>query len=195
MYLEPYYWLLIILTLQPTQDALVGYRSLPWIVISQALVVTAAFWLGAMNLLPGALNVAWRTDIMQRSANGYEIMQWADTLLPKNAVVLNGHRSMALMPRDAVAFDWSNYVAMKDDESRLYLKRLKDRAVSHMLIVGSLNMNSPLSQCFGKVLPGPGYGHIATRNPFNQGSKYEAWIVEFDSKKLPECAGQVPPEK
>jgi hypothetical protein len=191
MYLEPYYWLLIILTLQPTRSALVGYSFLPWIVLSQALVVTAACWLGAVSLLPGALNAVWRTDIMQRSANGYEIMQWADTLLPKNAVVLNGHRSMALMPRDAVAFDWSNYVAMTDDESHLYLKRLKDRAVSHMLIVGSLSMNSPLSKCFGKVLPGPGVGHVATRNPLNQGGKYEAWIVEFDSARLPECARYV----
>lgn len=191
MYLEPYYWLLIILTLQPTRGALVGYRFLPWIVLGQALVVTVACWLGAVSLLPGALNAAWRTDIMRRSANGYEIMQWVDTLLPKNAVVLSGHRSMALIPREAVAFDWSNYVAMTDDESHLYLKRLKDRAVSHMLIVGYLNMNSPLSKCFGKVLPGPGVGHIATRNPCNQGGKYEAWIVEFDSARLPECARYV----
>jgi hypothetical protein len=115
-------------------------------------------------------------------------MQWADTVLPKNAVVLSAHRSMALVPRDAVPYEWSHFVDVKDEETHIYLNRLKSRLVSHMLIVGSINRNLPISNCFGPVIAGPGLGHTATRNPFNQGANYEVWIVEFDSARLPDCA-------
>jgi hypothetical protein len=193
MYLEPYYWLLIILVLQPNRQVVMRYGVVRWIVLGQALAVTAVCWLGALTLLPGAFTASWRSAVMQRAANGYEVMQWADTVLPKNAVVLNGHRSMALMPRDVVAYDWSNFVHLASVESTPYLLRMKDRGVSHMLVVGAVNPSLPLYKCFGAVLAGPGLGHLATRNPFNQGGHYEAWIVEFESARLPECAQHASP--
>jgi hypothetical protein len=194
MYLEPYFWLMVILTLQPNRTALANMRWVQWAVCLQAAAVALAGWLGALTLFPGALTLAWRTEVMQRAANGYEVMQWADTVLPKNAVLLNGHRSMALVPRDAVAYDWSNYVDITADESRLYLNRLKDRGVTHMLVVGQIDKGLPLSNCFGKTIAGPGLGHLATRNPFNQGGTYEAWIVEFESTRLPQCAQNIAPK-
>jgi hypothetical protein len=45
--------------------------------------------------------------------------------------------------------------------------------------------------CFGKVFAGPGPGRTATRNPFNQGVPFEAWLYEFQSERLPECATRV----
>jgi hypothetical protein len=194
MYLEPYFWLMVSLTVQPSRAALAKMRWVHWAVYLQALAVALAGWLGALTLFPGALKLAWRTEVMQRAANGYEVMRWADTVLPKNAVLLNGHRSMALVPRDAVAYDWSNYVDITADESRLYLNRLKDRGVTHMLLVGQIDKGLPLSNCFGKTIAGPGLGHLATRNPFNQGGTYEAWIVEFESTRLPQCAQNVAPK-
>lgn len=187
MYLEPYYWLMLIITLQPSREALIKMRWVHWIVFGQAVALVVVAWFGALSTLPGALTPNWRASVMQRAANGYEVMLWADTLLPKNAVVLNEHRSMALMPRDSVAYDWSYFIDITAEESRLYLNRLKDRRVSHMLLIGSLDSSAPLATCFGKTLMGPGVGHVATRNPFNQGGEYEAWIVEFDSTRLPQC--------
>jgi len=195
MYLEPYFWLMVILTLQPNRTALANMRWVQWAVCLQAAAVALAGWLGALTLFPGALTLAWRTEVMQRAANGYEVMQWADTVLPKNAVLLNGHRSMALVPRDAVAFDWSNFIDMTANEALLYLNRLKVRSVSHMLVIGQIDTRLPLVNCFGKTVAGPGVGHHAARNPFNQGGKYEAWIVEFEAVRLPECAQTIAPGK
>jgi hypothetical protein len=188
MYLESYYWLMAILALQASRQALAGYGLIRWVVVGQALAVSAVCWLGAASLLPGAMTTAWRSDVMRRSANGYEVMQWADTVLPQNAVVLNGHRSMALMPRDSLAYDWINFVNLASDASTPYILRMKERSVSHMLIVGGVGPELPLFYCLGAVVAGPGRGHVATRNPFNQGAAYDAWIVEFDSARLPECA-------
>ena len=195
MYLEPYFWLIVILILQPNREPLLKMRFVQLIVLGQALTVAAVSWLGALTLLPGAITTAWRVDVMQRAANGYEVMQWADTVLPKSAIVLNGHRSMALVPRDAVAFDWSNFIDMTANEALLYLNRLKVRSVSHMLVIGQIDTRLPLVNCFGKTVAGPGVGHHAARNPFNQGGKYEAWIVEFEAVRLPECAQTIAPGK
>jgi hypothetical protein len=188
MYLEPYFWLLIIVVVQPNENILRYYNWLKWPIFGQALLATTACWVGVATLLPGALLPVWRTHIMERSANGYEIMQWANTVLPKNAVLLNEHRSMALAPRDSVNSGWIENVDINDSRSLIYLNRLKLRKVSHILVIGPIDQSPPLSGCFGKVLAGPGIGHLATRNPFNQGSNYEAWILEFKSAMLPECA-------
>lgn len=189
MYLEPYYWALIVLVLQPaTPNVLKGFELVKSIVRVQAVVVAVVCWLGAINLFPGALTTEWRTGVMQSAANGYQIMRWADTVLPPNAVVLNERRSMALLPREGVSYDWSGFVDITSDEARLYLDRLKSRAVSHMLLAGPVNRHMPISNCFGKVFAGPFVGHVATRNPFNKGPNYEVWIAEFDSERLPACA-------
>ena len=185
MYLEPYFWLLFMLAVQPNLSSLNKYSWLKWPIFAQGLIVMAAAWFGAISLFPGALLPVWRRHVMERYADGYEIMRWADTVLPKNAVLLNGHRSMALSPRDAVSTEWIQYVDIQSPESQVYLDRLKSKKVSHVLIIGRIDSNAPLAKYYGKVLAGPGVGHKATRNPFNQGSKYEAWIVEFESSKLP----------
>ena len=130
---------------------------------------------------------------MERSANGYQLMQWVDTVTPKDAVLLNGHRSMALSPRDSVSgggFTWKNYVDIKDQKSSIYLNRIKFKKVNYELIYGPIKYDSPMSNCYGKIVAGPFQGKTATRNPFNlynQG-KFEAWVVEFKSEKLPDCA-------
>ena len=191
MYLEPYFWLMFILIIQPTQCLLGRVPWIKWPIFSQAALTTAACWAGVVLVFPGALSSSWRTHVMNRHANGYEIMQWADAVLPKNAVLLNGHRSMALSPRDAISFDsssWIQYVDTNSTESKIYLDRLKSKKISHILIIGKIDYDAPLAKCFGNVVAGPGIGHLATRNPFNQGSNYDAWILEFESARLPECA-------
>ena len=193
MYLEPYFWLMVILTLQKNKYDLTKNKLISRIVFTQALAVTGVVWIGALTTFPGALTDKWRLDVMMRMANGYEVIQWADTILPKGSVVISGHRSMALMPRDAVAFEWINFVDLNEENSSLYLNRLKEKGVTHMLVIGAVNEKTPLYGCFARTIGGPGSGHTATRNPFNYGGKYEAWIVEFESNKLPECARKLRP--
>jgi len=180
--------LMLLLSFQDSTEDYRKYYYIKWLIFVQACFVTVVCWFGVFTQLPGALNGGWRKEIMRQMANGYEIMEWADSVLPKDAVVLNGHRSMALMPRAAVAYDWGNYINVRSGEADVYLNLLKERKVSHFLIPSDITPDMPLYKCFGKPTGGPGIGHIATRNPFNQGAPYRAWIVEFDATKLPECA-------
>ena len=191
LYLVPYFWFLFILALQPNENFLRYYDWLKWPIFCQAFLTTLAVWYGVFLLFPGALLPSWRIHIMEKNANGYEIMKWADTALPKNAIFLNSHRSMALSPRKAISSYWLNFINVKSDESMIYLERLKSEKVSHILIIGPADYKGQLSNCYGKKIAGPGIGHFATRNPFNQGSEYEAWILEFRSENLPTCASEL----
>ncbi len=187
-YLEPYFWLLMVLAIQPVSTLFRGYLWFRWPIFGQALVTIALCWYGVVTLLPGSLTPEWRSMVMERAANGYSVMKWVDSVLPADAVLLNGHRSMALAPRDAVSLEWSHFVEIGSPASEPYLRRLKDRGVTHMLVIGEPHNVGKLPGCIGAVVAGPSYGRVATRNPFNAGERYEAWIVEFKSERLPECA-------
>lgn len=188
MYMEPYFWLLFVLATQEKQLSNRFVKIVSWPVLAQSCVTVLACWFGAVTLFPGALLPSWRTAVMERSANGYGVMQWADSVLPENAVLLNGHRSMALAPRQAFSSEWIRFVDMKAPETEYYLGMMKDQKVSHVIITGPINYDGDLSGCYGAIIAGPGVGHVSTRNPFNQGGEYEAWILEFESERLPTCA-------
>jgi hypothetical protein len=191
-YLEPYFWILIVISLQNTNKTYVKLKKyVRPIVLMQSLVALALCWYGVATLFPGALMYSWRDAAMSRSANGYVLMRWVDATLPSDAVLLTGHRSMALAPRRAVSLDWLNYLKVDNFDPSPYLDRIKEQNVTHLLVVGDsinyLRKGHMFSDCLGDVVYGPGKGFIATRNPFNTGSSYRAWLVKFNSEKLPNC--------
>jgi len=125
---------------------------------------------------------------MERYANGYLLMKWADSVLPADAVLLSGHRSVSLVPRQPIPMDWVDFVNFNTAQPLPYLLRLKQKGVTHMLVIGDTSSNGPFKRCLGKTLAGPWHGRSATRNPFNAGEKYTAWIVEIKLDSLPNCA-------
>ena len=165
-YLEPYYWLLMALLIAPV--SMTNYRAfkwMRWVVMGQAVLTISFGFYGAVTLAPGAVTAAWRDRVMDRYANGYSVMKWADSVLPVDAVLLSTHRSVALAPRDVVPMDWANYVNFDSAEALPYLVRLKERGISHMLMIGDPGNGGPFTRCLGRTIAGPGYGRPATRNP------------------------------
>jgi len=191
MYLEPYYWSLFLCTLSVERSARKISTFVSGLVKLQAVAFLLACMFGVWAFFPGAITSPLREAIMERAANGYGLMRWADSVLPRDAVLLNGHRSMALSPRSAIDYTWTIYVDPSSPEAKLYLSRIKQAGVTHVLILGAATSLTPMFGCFGKVFAGPGPGRTATRNPFNQGLPFEAWLYEFQSERLPECATRV----
>jgi hypothetical protein len=181
-YLEPFFWMLMVIRLQSDDTLSAGWSWLRWPVRGQAVVTIMCCWLGAVLVFPGALTGKWRDAVMDRCADGYTVMKWADSVLPDHCILLNGQRSMALAPRDAVALDWYSYAP----DAEPYLMRLKERGVTHILVTSGSRPHGVLSECMGTLLAGPFTAHLATRNPFNSGAEYQVWIYEFNPDRLPE---------
>jgi hypothetical protein len=171
----------------PDKNALLTNRWFRVPFLLQIFVMLMLCLYGIITLLPGAISPRLRSGVMDRSANGYTIMKWADSVLPANAVLLNTHRSMALSPRDAISIDWASYVDPDKKEAVLYIKLVKEKKPSHIIITGPAPHDfGKFAACIGPVFMGPSYGRIATRNPLNKGELYEAWIYSFDASKLPD---------
>jgi len=188
-YLEPYYWLLMAVLITPVSiNNFESFNWARWVILGQAILTIAFVFFGALTLFPGAVNEVWRVKVMESYANGYSLMRWADSVLPADAVLLSGHRSVALAPRQSISMDWVDFVNFNTAQPLPYLLRLKQKGVTHMLVIGDTGSNGPFKRCLGKTLAGPWYGRSATRNPFNVGEQYTAWMVEFKLDRLPNCA-------
>ena len=187
-FLEPYYWILMAVSISPaTIKSNTPLSWVKWPVAIQAVVITGLWLFGAITLAPSAISQGMRDKIMNRSADGYTVMKWADEVLPIDAVLLSNHRSLALAPRDVVSMDWLNHVRLDTAEAMPYLLRIKDRKVTYVLITGN-PADAKLKECFGKFVAGPLYARKAVRNPVNRGELYPACIYEFNSDDLPDCA-------
>ncbi len=198
-YLEPYFWLLLALALQKVPQGFFRYRN--WLkipAIMQVMLVMAMCWYGILTAVPGAFVKSARTNVMMRMANGYDVMKWVGDTLPENAVILTGHRAVGLSPREMVQLDWLSYVLAGRDDPLSYLARIKTRKVTHMVVIGDDFKNSStyrlFSSCLSDEIIGPGKGHQATRNPFNQGKEFTLWAIKFHSELLPDCFMK-PPER
>lgn len=184
-YLEPYFWLLIVLKFQANQNESRVFSIIKWPILGQTLLSVAVIWYGVLSLFPGALTPVWRKYVMANNANGYQLMQWADEVLPKNAILLNTHRSAALVPRDS--FQYSGYIDYSQTiKAKIYIDRLKQKKVTHALIIGN-NDYLELSKCLGKEITKPFKGFSSSRNPFSRKIAYEAHIMEFKIDKFPAC--------
>lgn len=185
-FLEPYLWMLIALLIAPVSFCSCGaFRWLRWLVLGQALMTAMLALYGAVTLFPGALTPTWRSKVMDRCADGHMVMKWADSVLPKDAVLLSMHSAVGLAPRDVVSSEFlAAFTDFNSAAAMPYVARLKQRRVSHILIIGA-PQKELFSNCLGPIVAGPFQGHRATRNPFNIGEPYDAWIYQFELANLP----------
>jgi hypothetical protein len=191
-YLEPYFWLLIALSFQSPPELFAKHS---WLfqapVAIQVAGVILMCWYGAVNAIPGMVSPDQRTKLLTKMANGYSLVEWLDESLPDKAVILSTHRSMGLMPRKAVSMSWAGYSDIQNPETLPYLLRIREEGVTHLLVTGgSLDQSIYLqffSDCVTGDIIGPHVGFVATRNPFNRGTSYNAWLVPIRADLIPNC--------
>lgn len=186
VYMEPYCWAMVLIVVG--SDPAPPRRWISWALHGQALLFLVAASFGVATLAVGLMSSEARERVMMRSAAGYDLMREVDAKVPADAFVLNSHRSMALLPRDGVSAQWMSYVDPTTPAALPYLQQLRERQVTHMLVLDDQPTTNPLAGCFGPVVAGPLHGHVATRNPFNEGPTYQAWVMQFDAWRLPTCA-------
>jgi hypothetical protein len=193
-FVEPYLWVLMAVALAPQLRS--ELEPARWGLRLQAGATAALCWIGVATLFPGALTPGWRATVMAKSADGYSLMRWVDEVAPPQAVILSGHRSVALSPRRAVSVDWMDYVA-SDRDMKPYLELLRVRGVTHFLYLeptdtatlsDQFGPGNVLAKCLGQKVAGPFEVYRATRNPMNRSHRASAFLVRFDAERLPDCA-------
>lgn len=192
MFLEPYYWMLIFCSYYLIEKKVYIKKFFHWIIRGQALLFLAMVIYGVYILFPAALSNDLRKEVLMKTANGYDLMQWVNKELPEDAILINAHRSSAIVPRKSFNnFIWTNYVDINSKDAYIYLNRMKDIKPTHIMVLNEISHNTTLLNCLGSLHAGPKETYIASRNPWNSGLKYNAWLFEIDYKNLPVCAKKI----
>jgi hypothetical protein len=183
-FLEPYLWLLIATTIirVPLRERTTG--SISGAVSAQAVLVLVMIGIGIVTLTSGALTVDLREKAMDRHAYGHAVMKWADGILPPDARLIVEPRSIALAPRFAIANDWRGYVPANG--AQVYADAVKRRQPDFALVQVGAGERPSIPGC-AEVFAGPFRTRGATRNPFNSGVEYDAWIIHHYASENETC--------
>ena len=146
----------------------------------QSLLAVCAISYGVFCILPGGFSDRWRSEVMTKFANGYDIFRWVDQELPAHSTVISMHRSVALAPRNVIASDWMGYVDLESKGRNRYLEILADKQPDFILLVSEKNDSNFPDLCVAEKFAGPFVAKVATRNPFNTKQSFNAWLHRID---------------
>jgi hypothetical protein len=178
-YLEPLTWVLLALLAWATNQK----RQLPgWVrilVYGQVLASAVIIITGIATLSVGAVSNRLRHDVMMRHASGYQAMNWVDQVAPEDARIISSIRSIGLLPRYPISYDWDTYVK-GDTERGTYEALVARQCPNYFLVETEVGQRPSLLDQGLRVSAGPATVYKATRNPFNSGSKSQAWLLRLD---------------
>ena len=140
--------------------------------LNQFLILTFAIY----SLTSGIINNDYYKYTLNNKANGYSLANWVNSKLPKGTNLLVDHRSISLYNQNTFSSDWTDYIDPNNGEDEFYLEYLKNNNVGYIVITGKIPEESALFKYCNELKFGPFKSEIATRNPFNKGNEFLAWI-------------------
>ena len=191
-FLEPFVWMLIALSIQGSKKINIQrLNPLKTVLVIQSGGVILMLLFGIISTLPGIFSKNLRHDVLTVNANGYDVMVWANNLLPQDSVILIQNRSMSFSDNKPISMDWTEYTELNDYDPLVYLDRIKKEEASHIIIFEDNYKQSHIykafERCIGEEVQGPKENYLNTRNPFNRVKNKNAWVLNFNSNNLPGC--------
>lgn len=174
-FLEPYLWIAsAVVATEWTRSRGVLFRAL----VLQAFLMACIAGYGAVSLFPGSLSVQLRDSVMRSAANNYAEARWLDKVLPADSIILTRMRSRALLPRPFVSYEsYLPGIASEYQREKL-CKLIVHHGVTAAIFDPSLDNLVIESVRNPRILAGPKTFQIASRNPWNAGSKYSVQVYD-----------------
>lgn len=136
--------------------------------------------------LPGAFLEKNYLKVKNNYAYMYSGIDWVNKNIPENSRVIIINRPIANFKNFAVSGGFNYFT--NSNEANYYKKLIKKYNIEYLVYLGNdLNLMH-LKNCVGELYKyKKNVGFHATRNPFNKGSYYNAYIFYFESNKLGKC--------
>lgn len=186
-YLEPYIWVMLLLAsegkaVQDTQAPL----FFKLVLIAQSIAVILVLFIFDWSVL-GSFVPDGQHKFLNKYVNGYDMSQWVAKELAPNVPILLDHRSVALYSR--ITLSTEPILFMSADASNLQMLRqdLLKYDVSYVVTQADSPIYGIISKCSEGVFAGPETFHLATRNPFNSGASYTAYILLIRPTRFVDC--------
>ncbi|WP_440613973.1 DUF1420 family protein [Candidatus Pelagibacter sp. HIMB1748] len=136
--------------------------------------------------LPGALMKENYLKVKNNYAYMYSGISWANKNIPDEARVIIINRPIANYKDFAVSGGFNYFT--NSEEAKYYKQLIKNYKIDYLVYLGNAPDLMHLKNCVGEIYKfKENVGFHATRNPFNKGSYYNAYIFEFENNKLDKC--------
>ena len=175
------------------------------IIIVNSIVILSILIFTIVNFIPGLISTENYKNILKKYADGYLVYEWANKVLPENAILISTHRAYAFSKNEFISSGFRLYVRDQKDLD-YFIKEAAKKKPTHILYLDHTIYNQEKSakveynylyakhdyfyKCRGKLFAhGKGVGRIVGRNPLGfSKSKYDAYIYEIDLNKGSKCS-------
>lgn len=177
-YLEPYVWTILFFNYFLLDD--LSNKSLIKMSLNASyLSIVMILIFGIFTLLRGSFSIKNRENLLIKNADGYVLSKWVNKIIPKDKSIILEHSSISFFNQNVYSSDWVDSSIDNDD---FYLNYLNN--VDYIVVVDQESPNkSYLFKYCGDLISGPFKFKRATRNPFNSGKEYKAWIFKASLSK------------
>ena len=180
-FIEPLYWVFIAYHLESAKKSpsrFLETKTVKILISIQVCLVLISLTFGISQLLPGALSPSLRKNVMHRFADGYDVMSWANEVLPPDVTIISKHRSVGLAARPVISNDWEEFIRLEVQSGLVYSSIVARKSPEFMIVLS--NAPPDPMHCFSEIYAGPYTAEIRRRNPFNSIDSYNAWILKKD---------------
>ena len=187
-YLEPFVWSIILIKYFGFNFE---YFKKVFFVLSkvQSLLIIAVLFYSVFSLTGGSFSEKYYQKIMKLNADGFDLMDWSNSVLNKDDILISTHRSFALSDIKTIPGDLFVYMNFTNDKNSIYLQELKKLKPNFILFYDDKKNFDKFKKCLGKlVYYQKNVAKKSTRNPFNRVENfYDGYIYEFKYSQLPKC--------
>jgi len=187
-HVEPLVWICITASIIGLNKENLFYKIYKPCLGVQSAAVILSLWFGVFTLTIGSFSEDLRTKVMNEKAHGYQLLKWANSVLPKESTIISTHRSISILETNSISGDFFSYIDLNNTKSDYYLELIKIQKPQYILFYDNKNAFNQFKNCLIKLeFYKKDVGFSAVRNPFKQAKKYDGFIYSFDYKKLPNC--------
>tara|TARA_A100000164_G_scaffold382049_1_gene437733 strand:- start:5777 stop:7630 length:1854 start_codon:yes stop_codon:yes gene_type:complete len=170
------------------------FKIFNFLILIQSIFVLSILIVGNISLAPGILSENLNKKTLSKYANGYNLYNWTNSVLPKNSIFLTNHRSTFFSKNKTIFFEMAFHSKNLSNTEKIYLiDEIKKEKPKYILFYGydksyqfySYNFFNCTNGLFKKKLK---VGFNETRNIFNTNNEYyDAYIYHLDYSKFPDC--------
>ena len=96
-------------------------------IVTQAIFVLSICLFGVITLLPGIFSDNLHKKTLSKYASGYNLYNWANSILPEDSVTLISHRSYYFAEKNIIYFGMSNF--LNKTNINYHLKKIKEKKI------------------------------------------------------------------
>jgi hypothetical protein len=182
-YLDPLLWLALMFTFVKETKTINYFR---YIFCTQILAVIIILSYSIISFLPGSTSWENYKNVKNKYAYLYSGFEWVNKNVPDDSVIIFMDRPISQYKNFSISAIYANFTNKKE---AIYYNELIKEYKPNLIV--SFNKNPDfkhLKNCTNGVFKiKKNVGYHATRNPFNKGSSYNAYVYNFDYSKLPLC--------